>query len=102
MARFTTRVQLNGRPTAEHYESLHKAMKRRGFTRIIESDDGRKYWLPHAEYNREGSATRAQVLEDAKAAAAAISSDYQVLVTESNGRTWHGLKVATAAEAVAS
>jgi hypothetical protein len=102
MARFTTRVQLNGRPTAEDYENLHKAMKRRGFTRIIESDDGKRYWLPHAEYNREGSISRARVLEDAKAAAATISTDYEVLVTESAGRRWHGLKTATAAEAVAS
>jgi hypothetical protein len=102
MAKFTTRVQLNGRPTAEDYESLHEAMKRRGFTRIIDSDDGRKYWLPHAEYNREGSIARAKVLEDAKAAAATISSNYEVVVTESAGRKWHGLKSATAAEAVAN
>lgn len=102
MARYTTRVQLNGHPTGEDYENLHRAMKRRGFTRIIESDDGKLYWLPHAEYNREGEMTRATVLDDAKAAAATISRDFEVLVTESVGRTWHGLKGATATEAVAS
>jgi hypothetical protein len=101
MAKFTTRVQLNGRPTAEDYENLHKAMKRKGFSRIIASDKG-TYWLPHAEYNREANITRDKVLEDARAAAGTISSDYQVLVTESAGRTWHGLKQATAAEALAS
>jgi hypothetical protein len=76
MARFTTRVQLNGRPTADDYEGLHTAMKRKGFTRIIASDDGKKYWLPHAEYNREATVTRDQVLTDAKAAAATISMSW--------------------------
>ncbi|MGA2067947.1 MAG: hypothetical protein ABSG86_23460 [Thermoguttaceae bacterium] len=102
MARFTTRVQLNGRPTAEDYEDLHRAMRRRGFTRIIQAEDGKKYWLPHAEFNREADTTRAAVLEDAEAAAATISTDYGILVTESAGRTWHGLTAATAADAVAS
>jgi hypothetical protein len=100
MAKFTTRVQLKGSPSADDYERLHKAMKRQGFTRIIENDEGKKYWLPHAEYNREASVNRSVVLEDAKAAAATISKDYELLVTESAGRTWHGLKAATAAEAV--
>ena len=102
MEKFTTRVQLNGRPTAEDYEHLHQAMKRRGFSRIIESDNGTKFWLPHAEYNRVSSAKRSQILRDAQEAAASVSSDFQVLVTESAGRTWHGLKAATPAEAVAN
>lgn len=100
MAKFTTRVQLNGSPAAEDYDKLHKAMKRRGFTRIIVSDTGSRYWLPHAEYNREGDVTRASVLADAKSAAMTVSAGFQVLVTESAGRTWYGLQAATAADAV--
>jgi hypothetical protein len=102
MASFTTRVQLNGRPTAEDYEKLHKEMKKRGFSRLIEGSDSKKYWLPHGEYNREGSVTRDKVREDAKAAAATVSNDYDVLVSEATYRTWYGLTVATAADAIAS
>lgn len=102
MAAFTTRVLLNGNPTAEDYEKLHKAMKKKGFSRVIKSDQGTYYWLPNAEYDRNTISNRAQVLEDAKAAAATVSSRYEILVTESAGRTWHGLKVATAADAAAA
>ena len=97
MAKFTTRVQLNGYPSAEDYENLHKAMKKRGFSRIIEGDDGKKYWLPHAEYNRVAEVARAKVLNDAQAAAATVSTDYEIIVTEGT-RSWYGLKSATDAE----
>ena len=101
MASFTTRVQLNGRPTADDFERLHRQMRRRGFSRFINGSDGKTYRLPHGEYNRQGSMTRDTVREDAKAAAASISSDYEVLVSEATARTWHGLKLATQAELVA-
>jgi len=55
---------------------------------------------PHAEYNRIAEVTKGQVLNDAKAAASTVSDDYEIVVTEGS-RTWHGLKPATAAEAVA-
>ena len=58
MSRFTTRVQLNGNPTDEDYEKLHKAMKARGFSRVITSDDGDHYLLPHAEYDCTSNLTR--------------------------------------------
>jgi hypothetical protein len=100
MASFTTRVQLDGNPSSEDYEKLHREMKKRGFSRIIQSDQGQAYWLPHAEYNRLGDVTRDSVREDAKAAAATVSNDYQVLVTQAEARTWAGLKKATALEAM--
>ena len=101
MASFTTRVQLNGRPTADDFEKLHKQMRRRGFSRFIEASDGKTYRLPHGEYNREESVTRDTVREDAKAAAAAVSNDFEVLVSEATARTWYGLKLATQADLVA-
>jgi hypothetical protein len=100
MASYTTRVQLDGYPTSEDYEKLHREMKKRGFSRIIQSDQGQAYWLPHGEYNRVGDATRGTVRDDAKAAAASVSNDYQVLVAEAVARTWFGLKKATALEAM--
>lgn len=102
MAQFTTRVLLNGYPSPENYEKLHKAMKRRGFSRVIKSDDGDYYWLPNAEYDRQANVTRSQVLADAKAAADSVSTSNEILVTESGGRTWRGLKKASAADAAAA
>ncbi|MGA2617112.1 MAG: hypothetical protein ABSF26_05835 [Thermoguttaceae bacterium] len=97
-----TRVQLNGRPTAEQYEQLHKQMKRRGFTRVIESSEHKSYWLPHGDYYREASVSHDQVLADAKAAAAAVSTDYEVIVSEAPSSKWSNLKSATKADAAAA
>lgn len=102
MARFMTRVQLNGRPTAEQYEKLHKAMKQRGFSRVIASAEPKWYWLPHGEYYREADVTRDQVLADAKAAAATVSTDSEALVSETSICTWYNLKPATKADAAAA
>lgn len=101
MSRFTTRVQLNGNPSYEEYEKLHKAMKAKGFSRIITGDDGGHYWLPHAEYDRSGNLTLQQVLNDAKAAAGTVKTSYEVLVTE-GGCMWYGLQQATAEQKKAS
>jgi hypothetical protein len=92
VSKFTTRVQLDGNPTWDDYNNLHAAMARQGFTQTIADSDGVEYELPHAEYNREGSLTRGQVLNEAKAAAGSVWSDYRVLITESDGRTWWNLK----------
>lgn len=92
MSKFTTRVQLDGNPTWQDFDNLHAAMRRQGFTQTITDGDGVEYELPHAEYNREGSLTTSQVLDEAKAAAGSVWSDFRILVTESNGRTWHNLK----------
>ncbi|HWE97625.1 MAG TPA: hypothetical protein VG269_26960 [Tepidisphaeraceae bacterium] len=99
MPRTTTRVQLNGRPSDEDYKTLHTAMKKKRFSRFITGSDGTIYHLPHAEYNREDDGTMAQVLADAKAAAA-FWADHQILVTEGS-RTWWKLKKATADEVAA-
>ncbi len=72
MARFTTRVQLNGDPSWSDYDKLHAAMRKKNFTQIITSDDGVEHHLPHAEYNREANLTIDQVLNAAKEAAASV------------------------------
>lgn len=102
MNRFVTRVLLNGYPTAEQYEKLHKAMKLKGFSRVIKSDDGDYYWLPNAEYYRECGLTAQQVLNDAKAAANSVHTPNEVLTTEAKSITWNGLQMATAADARAA
>jgi len=90
MARYTTRVELHNAKDAD-YDNLHKYMAEKGFSRIVTSDDGDKYRLPPAEYNRDTDATRQTVLEDAKQAAAKTGRTNEILVTESAGRVWHNL-----------
>jgi|HubBroStandDraft_2_1064218.scaffolds.fasta_scaffold02263_7 photosystem II stability/assembly factor-like uncharacterized protein len=58
----------------------------------ITADDGKTYHLPTAEYDKTGEFTRQQVLDSARAAAAETGKSFAVLVTESDGRTWVGLK----------
>lgn len=90
MTAFTTRIELHG-ATGSDYEDLHGQMARQGFTRTIVSNDGIRYQLPTAEYNMEAQLARADVLARAKAAASAVKPSFEVLVTESAGRTWHAL-----------
>jgi hypothetical protein len=98
MANFTTRVQLNGNPSSDDYEQLHSAMKEQGFSRIIFTENN-YYWMPHAEYNRIDDTTIHQVRTDAATAAATVSNDFEILVTQGT-RAWQGLERATPAEAL--
>jgi hypothetical protein len=92
MAKFTTRVELHSASLESDYEKLHSEMEKENFTRIIVSEDGKKYHMPTAEYNKEGNYTRDQVFESAKRAAEKVGKKFSVLVTESTGRTWHNLE----------
>jgi len=93
MADFTIRIVLND-ATWDQYEEMYEHLAAVGITDLIISNDGITYRMPPAEYNYQGDATRNQVLESAKAAAAKVVRKYSVLVTESKGRTWHGLEKA--------
>ncbi len=94
MTNFTTRIELHGADD-DAYEALHDAMTEVGFVRWIQDQDGNKLRLPTAEYNLSGATlTRQQVLQRAKRAADSVKPDPApwILVTESAGRTWSGLK----------
>lgn len=93
MPRFTVRVELHDADTWAHYEKLYEYMGREGFTDTLVTEQGHVK-MPPAEYNYEGSATRAEVLAKAQAAAGRVVTSYAVLVTESTGRAWSGLKKA--------
>jgi hypothetical protein len=90
MSQFTTRVELHD-VDGDDYETLHAAMERQGFTRTITSDQGVTYHLPTAECNFSGDLSRGAVMERAKTAATTTRRRFWVLVTESAGRSWHGL-----------
>ena len=68
MAQFTVRVELH-RANQDDYDALHSAMEEEGFSRQIKSDDGTRYHLPTAEYNRTSNKTRPEILDSAAAAA---------------------------------
>ena len=93
MARFTIRVELHN-ATWQNYVDLAKHMATNGMVDIIQADNGARYKMPPAEYSYDGPATRDQVLQTAKACAARVVSSSGVLVTESAGRSWDGLKAA--------
>lgn len=93
MARYTIRIELHD-ATWDNYVQMAKHLAAQGITDVISSDEGVRYKMPPAEYAYDGSATRAQVLEMAKSSAAKVVRAYAVLVTESAGRTWHGLEKA--------
>ncbi len=92
MSMFITRVELYGTASWQDYEKLHGEMERHGFSRTITSDKGTVYNLPTATYYRNSSSPRSSILEDAKRAANTVWSDNGVLVSETNGNMWDGLR----------
>jgi hypothetical protein len=93
MANFTVRVELHQAEWSD-YEKLHAAMEGQGFSRLISSDDGRRFHLPWAEYNGKGNLTSQQVLGIAQTAANTTGKANSILVTEANARAWAGLNKA--------
>jgi hypothetical protein len=96
MTAFVVRIVLND-ATWDDYRKLYEKLGKQGFTDIIVASDGAAYKMPDAEYYFEGNKTRAEVLALAKASAGAVKTSYQVMVTQSAGITWYGLKQLTKA-----
>lgn len=91
MSAFVVRVVLHD-ATWDEYTKLYEKLAKQGFTDIITAGDGSKYKMPPAEYYFVGNNTQAGVLELAKTSAASVKASYEVMVTESLGVTWSGLK----------
>ena len=82
MANYLARVELH-KATNDDYETLHEAMKKRGFTRIIISNDRKKYRLPTGTYVVEGTnAPLEQAYTATTAAAAETGKTYWVIVVD--------------------
>ena len=91
MPRFTVRVELHNAEDKD-YENLHKFMEEENFLRTI-SLKNVKYKLPTAEYIiSDNDLDPFLTLDKAKSAASKTEKKYEVLVTESNGRTQFGLE----------
>jgi hypothetical protein len=90
---YITRIELHDAKW-EHYETLHTAMERAGFSRLIRGSDGKTYHLPWAEYAIVGNYTAASVRDAAVKAAATTGKSAEVLTSASNDLAWQGLKLA--------
>jgi hypothetical protein len=91
MAKFTVRVELHKSRSSEEYEELHTAMEKMGFSRTIQSDKGKEYYLPTAEYYCEGIFTIDEVRTTARSAANSTGKANVVFVTKGEERVWAGL-----------
>jgi hypothetical protein len=92
MAQFTVRIELHEAQWAD-YDTLHAAMERQGFSRLIASDDGRTFQLPWAEYNGTANLTSSEIRDIAQDVANTTGKKNSVLVTEANSRAWSGLSI---------
>src|SRR5215469_3818347 len=101
MAYFIVRVELHEltprqKPTWDDYERLHAAMQQRNYFRVIKSDDGNWYHLPHATYSAwSNSMTRSQILEQVEAIVQGVWSKAGHLIIEGSSN-WSGLTRASA------
>lgn len=92
MTIYTVRVELND-PASGDYDELHKKMMTAGFSKTIKSSTGVLYHLPDAEYEyKSETETTGTVLDKAYQIVTGIKSGSRVLVTQSAGRMWKGLK----------
>lgn len=82
MANYLARVELHD-AKYEDYETLHEAMRKRGFVRTIVANDGKKYQLPTGTYVAEKTnATLEQAYNASTAAAAETGKTYWVIVVD--------------------
>jgi hypothetical protein len=93
MAQFTVRIELHEAQWAD-YDTLHAAMERQGFSRLITGDDGRIYQLPWAEYNGTANLSSSEIRDIAHDVANTTGKTHSVLVTEGTGCAWWGLAIA--------
>lgn len=91
MSQYTVRIELHSSQYNPDFETLHRAMAQKGFSKLITSDSGVTYHLPRGEYNIDTTSDRSRVLNVAKEAVKATGQSAEILVTESSGRTWSGL-----------
>lgn len=90
MALLFARVQLNGNPSREQYDSLHAKMAQLGFSNQIRTVNG--LWeLPHATYPGTNYVDADQASNAIKRVADAVVANSHVLVTSGSEWQGHGL-----------
>ena len=78
---FIVRVELHS-ADEDDYDTLHKAMRDRGFSQTVIFDNGLEYHLPPAEYYAEGERTSSELLRLAQAAARKTGLSASIVVAE--------------------
>jgi hypothetical protein len=82
MANYVARIELHS-ATYDDYETLHAAAQRRGFSRTIVANDGKKYQLPTGTYVAENTnVTLEQAYDAARAAAAETRKAFWTVVAD--------------------
>lgn len=100
---FIVRVELHEinswqKPTADDYDQLHAVMQKKHYYRVIESDKGEWYHLPHATYYAYSrNMTRKEILDQVTDIVKTVWSKAGKLVVEGS-MTWEGLIPASAQE----
>lgn len=93
MSVFTVRVEMQN-ADRDDYDTLHKKMATKGYSREVTASSGTTYQLPDAEYTYTNSTKdEAQVADEVKAIANSVKSNSRILVTKSSGRAIRGLKI---------
>ena len=95
MANYMARVELHA-ATWNDYDTLHVTMQRRGYSRVVQGDDGNWYQLPTGTYIVKNTNSS---LQDARGAAFAAANETgkqsSVIVADWNGASWVGLPLVT-------
>jgi hypothetical protein len=81
MPEFHVRIELRDSESSD-YDALHKEMTKRKFSRTVQLDNGKWYWLPTAEYLTTAYATIDACHDSAAEAVAAIGKTARILVVE--------------------
>ncbi len=93
MPYFTIRVELETL-NQDAFSVVEQQLAQSNFINYIESEDGTKYLLPQGEYRLFGEFTLQNVLDYTILATNQFIKNCKILVTESNGTAWTGLKKA--------
>lgn len=94
MSRCTlTRVELINVPHNHHlYDNLHAALAQEGFQRTIESDDKKRFRLPHATYARDIDYLGLQQVTNIAYRIATALRPGAAVITSSMPMAWEGLE----------
>jgi hypothetical protein len=93
---YLVRVELHN-ASVTNYETLHRAMAARGFSRTLRGSDGSLYQLPTAEYVIDTMLAGNEVRTHASTAAASTGCTHGVLVVRYDWAWWSGLSLTKAA-----
>jgi hypothetical protein len=93
MASFNISIELRGEiDVAGDYRRLREAMNENGFRHSISAKSGAKFRLPRDEFTFLGYLSRNEVLDNVYLLVSNFIPVPGIMVTESAGRVWRGLK----------